>query len=445
MNIGKENEFTEFKKSTGEAQDAMKSVSSILNKHGHGEIYFGVLNDGTVVGQQVSDTSLRDISRFVRESIEPAISPIVREESFDGKNVIHLVFSGSQKPYSSKGVYYIRVSDEDLILKQNELFRIMREMSYSDDWENRITDKTLDDVDDDVLKRFFDCAKSCGRLTVDAYNKEALLSSLGLAFDGKINNACFSLFGKDAGIPLKLANFATNEKLTFLDLKEFHGNIYTLVDVAIEYIMSHIDWEVEIGNRTRREIPEIPEKAIREIVVNAFAHARYSDRSTEHEINIHPGKIVIYNPGPFPDNLTPNDYIATDKASLKRNPLILDILFRSKAVEKEGSGFKRADRLLREKKLKWSFTKDSYGFYFVFIRADKATVTNGTSVVTNQELSDTDSRILGLLSEDSRLTVKELSESIGKSSRTVLRSLKTLTEKGYIERIGKTKGYWKIK
>ena len=154
---------------------------------------------------------------------------------------------------------------------------------------------------------------------------------------------------------------------------------------------------------------------------------------------------MIYNPGPFPDNLTPNDYIATDKASLKRNPLILDILFRSKDVEKEGSGFKRADRLLREKKLKWSFTKDSYGFYFVFIRADKATVTNGTSVVTNQELSDTDSRILGLLSEDSRLTVKELSESIGKSSRTVLRSLKTLTEKGYIERIGKTKGYWKIK
>ena len=99
MNVGSENELRENKKTTGEIQDSMKSVSAILNKHGHGEVYYGVLNDGTVIGQQVSDSTLRDVSRAIRESIEPAISPIVREEIYDGKHVVHLIFSGSNCAY----------------------------------------------------------------------------------------------------------------------------------------------------------------------------------------------------------------------------------------------------------------------------------------------------------------------------------------------------------
>ena len=42
INLGKENEQIEYKKSTGELDDAMKSISAILNKHGKGKILFGV-------------------------------------------------------------------------------------------------------------------------------------------------------------------------------------------------------------------------------------------------------------------------------------------------------------------------------------------------------------------------------------------------------------------
>ena len=34
MNLGKESETLEFKKTTGELKEAMISISSILNKHG---------------------------------------------------------------------------------------------------------------------------------------------------------------------------------------------------------------------------------------------------------------------------------------------------------------------------------------------------------------------------------------------------------------------------
>ena len=54
MNLGKETETLEFKKTTGELKSAMISISSILNKHGVGTLYFGVKPNGEVVGQDIS-------------------------------------------------------------------------------------------------------------------------------------------------------------------------------------------------------------------------------------------------------------------------------------------------------------------------------------------------------------------------------------------------------
>ena len=43
LNLGIETETLEFKKSTGELKEAMHSICAILNKHQHGELYFGVM------------------------------------------------------------------------------------------------------------------------------------------------------------------------------------------------------------------------------------------------------------------------------------------------------------------------------------------------------------------------------------------------------------------
>lgn len=50
MNLGSESETVEFKKSTGEHKEALQAMSAMLNKHGHGMLYFGVKDDGTVIG-----------------------------------------------------------------------------------------------------------------------------------------------------------------------------------------------------------------------------------------------------------------------------------------------------------------------------------------------------------------------------------------------------------
>ena len=67
---------------------------------GHGTLFFGVAPDGNVTGQQISASSLDDVARKIKEAIRPAIYPEIKQEVLDGKTVIRVDFSGSEKPYS---------------------------------------------------------------------------------------------------------------------------------------------------------------------------------------------------------------------------------------------------------------------------------------------------------------------------------------------------------
>ena len=71
----KESETIEFKKSTSELKDAVISIVAMLNKHRKGEIYFGVKNDCSVVGQYIDENTIRDISKAIADNIEPRIYP----------------------------------------------------------------------------------------------------------------------------------------------------------------------------------------------------------------------------------------------------------------------------------------------------------------------------------------------------------------------------------
>lgn len=62
-NIGIETEQIEYKKTIGEIKEAITSIVAILNKHGSGELYFGVRNNGDVLGQVIQLRHLKVESR----------------------------------------------------------------------------------------------------------------------------------------------------------------------------------------------------------------------------------------------------------------------------------------------------------------------------------------------------------------------------------------------
>ena len=143
MNLGIESETLEFKKTTGELDKAMDNISSMLNKHGHGTLYFGVSPNGDVSGQQVSASSLNDVAKKIKTAIRPVIYPEIITEVLDGKSVIRVDFSGKEKPYSSFGRYFKRVFDRTEEMTPDELKRMMNETDKSSYWAQVFSPATL--------------------------------------------------------------------------------------------------------------------------------------------------------------------------------------------------------------------------------------------------------------------------------------------------------------
>jgi len=134
----KESEVLELKKSTSELKEAVISIVSILNKHRHGKIYFGIKNDGTIAGQRIGENTIREISKTISDHIEPKIYPKIRELSVHGKTCIAVEFSGNEVPYFAYGRAYIRTGDENRQLSRAELERIMIDKSgHGAKWDSQ--------------------------------------------------------------------------------------------------------------------------------------------------------------------------------------------------------------------------------------------------------------------------------------------------------------------
>lgn len=444
----REDEHREFKKTTGELNEAMVSVSAILNKHKQGKVYFGLKNDGTPYPFSITDSTLRDISRKVYESIKPQLIPVVDIEEIEGVEVITLTFSGEDVPYSAFGKYYIRIADEDRELSPSELRKMMIRREYEENWENKTSDQTVDDADEKTVKAFFDSAISCGRLPEIEYDKRKILDQLGVLNGAHLTNAGVCLFSSRTAIALKMAVFATDHKETFLDMNRIEGNIFELIDTAVTYIVKNIRWRVEMSGDGihRKEIPEIPIDAIREAVINSFAHARY-DLSVQHEIDIFSNRISICNPGSFANEFEPIDFYTRDIRSYLRNEVIAKTLYLCKDVETFGSGIRKIYTLCNEAGVAVSYINEETDFTLEFSRDDRNILPKNGEIngEINNRISEAELSLLSLLKESPTLTNIELAELTGKSERTISRLLAALKNKKLIQRMGSNKtGYWKV-
>ena len=448
VNLGKETETLEFKKTTGEIKEGMISIASILNKRGIGTLYFGVKPNGEVIGQDVSESSLRDVSRAVYESIHPQIYPAITEETFDNRHVIKVEFSGESAPYSAYGRYYLRTADEDREVTPEELKVFFGTSRHRGKWEKAESEATATQIDKSTLNAFWKKAIEAGRLPEGKYTCPIILNRYGLIKNNHLTNAGEVLFGNTRPVTLKMAIFATDEKLTFLDMRVYEDNVYNLLQIAESYILKNIHWRSEINGFEREEIPEIPKAVIREVLANSFAHAIYDGR-TQHEICIHPGKITIYSPGDYASEHKPEEYVKRNVESELRNPTIAKILYLTKSIEKFGSGFKRINSFCKDAGVKYSYERTGNGFKFILYRRKLISdISDGTYDVTYGEgeaLNVTEQSVLAVLKQDSEISREEIAEKVSKTVRTVQRALIALANKGYIKRVGaKKNSTWEV-
>ena len=227
MKIGIETEQIEFKKSTGELKEGIVSIASMLNKHKNGVLYFGVRNDGEVVGQQIGNDTLREISQAIANFIKPQIIPSITFELVDDKNIIKIAVEGSERPYSAYGKYYMRSADEDREISPAMLKSLM--MSSSD---------SIVSVESNNQELTFNQLKLMYANSGLTLNEETYKSNLNLYTQSGKYNLMANILADVNSFSIKVAKFKGKDKTELITRNEYG---YKCLLVAMKQVLDYAE------------------------------------------------------------------------------------------------------------------------------------------------------------------------------------------------------------
>ena len=276
--------------------------------------------------------------------------------------------------------------------------------------------------------------KEAGREYHSAKNS---LDKLGLLKAEKLLNAAVILFGKKPqqffpNAKLRCAAFATTTTSLIVDMQEFEGDLFYLIDKAEEYILKNIHIGMRLEGMRRIDIPEIDKDAFREGIINAFCHRDYWKYDSVN-IAVFKDRVEIRNPGLLYGNLT-IEMIRKENVSERRNELIAEIFHNVHFVEKWGRGIS----LIRSKEPDTEFKEVGTQFIAVFKRKEFEKV--------GEKVGENEAKIFNLISQDKNITYVELANKLNITEKSVYTNIEKLKKKGLLKRIGPAKGgHWEVK
>lgn len=126
-----------------------------------------------------------------------------------------------------------------------------------------------------------------------------------------------------------------------IDDKEYSGGLINLLQSGMDFVINNSKKSWKKTATGRIEMPDYPERAVLEGIVNALIHRNYLEIGSEVHIDMFDDRIEIYSPGGMYDGTKVQDRDLMKVPSRRRNPVIADIFNRLKYMERRGSGFKK--------------------------------------------------------------------------------------------------------
>jgi len=430
-----EDQNIEFKESWRD--EYLKWICGFANAQG-GKIFIGKDDDGKVIGLKYGKKLMEDIPNKVKDILGILVD-VDLHKSKKGE-FIEITIEPYPYPVNYKGQYHYRSGSTKQELKGAALDKFLLQ-KIGKRWDGVPVPKvSIKELKQETFDFFRKKALKSQRINEENLTdtNEDLLENLQLKEGEYLKRAAILLFHPFpenfvTGSYIKIGYFKTDDELIFQDA--IHGNLFEQIEKTIDLLFTkYIKAEISYEDINRVEKYEYPKEAIREALLNAIAHKDYSG-GVPIQISVYRDKIIFWNEGQLPENWTIKNLLVKH-ASRPYNPDIAIALFRSGYIESWGRG---TIKILKECKQAGIpepvFSYDSSDIIVEF-RKDIFHLEYFTSINLNERQINS----LKYLKESLRITNKVYQEINKTSSRTAVRDLKLLVDKGIIRQKGLKKG-----
>lgn len=389
-----EGDLVEFKYFSGGLSDKglAQTLSAFANGDG-GKIYLGVTDRRQIHGVAVTPALLDRIQNTAREGCSPPVPIHLKTIRINpGKSVIEISVGKSGHLHTTaSGQSYVRVGSQDKRVLGDELLRLAETKSQVS-FEERILEAGIEAIDLSALNEYAQARRTVASPRGDL-SPEKLLMKIGLAKeDGattRIRAGAFILFGKEG------ESLLLQREFTFVRY-EVEGKMYSyredlslpaarLLDRLMELIRPYNRMTEGVKGLKRQERYLYPEEAIREALLNAFAHRDYRITGLKNECRLYPDRIEIISPGELPGIVTLENM---ERRHYSRNPKIMHALLTMGLVEELGQGIHLMRHSLKRNGNRPPEFSESQDQFKVLFRRPKGTVSSLDAQEVQKILND---------------------------------------------------------
>ena len=353
-----------------------------------------------------------ELKHSINDSIKP--KPNFSFEINEKEKIVSLIIDdGKDKPYFYNGQIYKRNDTSTVAVDINEQKRLILE--YSDKYYDQLL------VADKKLKFEYLKSKIEMILGLKSFNEDTL-RTLELIVRDSYNNASLLLSDKNNYKLIDIVKFGESINIFLERVTIEKESVLKAYYDSVEVFKRYYVYEVIKGFK-RETIEKIPESAFREAIVNALIHRDWSVDAFIR-IEMYDDKIIIVSPGGLPYGLSERDYLNGNISQL-RNPIIANIFYRLKLVEKFGTGIRKI------KKLYDNFTNKP-----LFQITENAVSITLPIITQNNSVSNVEMKFLEKMEEKIEYSSEELAEINDMTKATALRVINKLIEKSLIIKKG---------
>jgi ATP-dependent DNA helicase RecG len=368
-----ENTEVELKQSFQSVQDVARIISAFANTQG-GLLILGVGDDGAILGLKDDLDKLQQKVSQASRIIHPAPILSVETHTVDGKKLLVVAAhkADSSVFHSVEGVIYVRIGSTIQKLEGQSIVEFLRNRQILLFEESIDPAAKLDDIDETKVRAYLEKRGQPGYLN-DHSLSDFLLSKkiASLQPDLKIKNSALLFFTKDtqAFLPqtqIKLVRFGGKEPMNVIAYEDAKGNIPQTIEHTANFVMRFVPKSFLIEGMQRKDIPALPERAVREAIINAVAHRDYFNKN-ETQVSVFDDRLEITNPGGLPEGMTEQ---LLGALSIQRNPVVYQMLKDYGHMEGIGSGITKMRGLMKEAGL----SEPEFAISKEFFRIDRKSV-----------------------------------------------------------------------